>query len=280
MAVVAPTAPTPWRTLQRFLRTPKGLVLALLALLATLAVPVAGPGRALPSILLALVVAAATDLALARVNAGRWILPDGALVTGLIVALLLDPAVSGWVVAWTSALAIASKYVLRTRFSNVFNPAALGLVLATLILGTGQSWWGALPDLPPLALGVLVGSGAYVAQRINKLPMVLAFLGSYFGLFTTTAFLGDPTRVAEIFRAPDLNAALFFAFFMLDDPPTSPVRYGDQVRYALLVAAASFAIYEALGVVSFLPAGLLLGNAWESGRRLRLSHARHSQELP
>ena len=61
------------------------------------------------------------------------------------------------------------------------------------------------------------------------MPAVLAFLGSYYLLFTVTAFVGDPARVAELFRAPDLHAALFFAFFMVTDPPTSPPKQRDQI---------------------------------------------------
>ena len=35
------------------------------------------------------------------------------------------------------------------------------------------------------------------------------------------AFAGDPAHVEELYRAPDLHAALYFAFFMVTDPPTS-----------------------------------------------------------
>ena len=81
------------------------------------------------------------------------------------------------------------------------------------------------------------------------------------------AFFGDPARVAEVFRVPNLNAALFFAGFMLSDPPTSPARQRDQLVYGGIVAAASAAIYLTLGGVYFLPGGLLVGNAWEAWRR-------------
>jgi enediyne biosynthesis protein E5 len=104
---------------------------------------------------------------------------------------------------------------------------------------------------------------------VNKLPMVLAFLGCYIALFTLAAFIGDAGQSAEIFRAPDINAALFFAFFMLTDPPTSPARYRDQVVFGIVVAVAAAAIYRILGAVYYLPAGLLIGNGWEAWRRTR-----------
>jgi hypothetical protein len=49
------------------------------------------------------------------------------------------------------------------------------------------------------------------------MPLVLSFLATYFALFTTTAFVGDPLSVAEIFRSPDFEAVLYFAFLILTD---------------------------------------------------------------
>jgi Na+-translocating ferredoxin:NAD+ oxidoreductase RnfD subunit len=251
----------------RFFRTPKGLLLLLLVLLAALAVPAEGIGVALPGLLAATASAAVADLAIVRYRRKTWIFPDGAILSGLILALVLSPGEPWFVPIIAAVVGIAGKHLFRGGTANVFNPAALALVVAGAIFGSGQSWWGALPDLPPVALAVLFATGVFIANRINKLPLVLAFLGAYFALFTAGGFLADPARVAEVFRVPDLNAALFFAFFMLDDPPTCPVRYRDQVVFGLLVAVASFAIYLKLGIVYFLPAGLLLGNAWEAWRR-------------
>ena len=72
---------------------------------------------------------------------------------------------------------------------------------------------------------LLVATGIFIADRVNKMPMVLAFLGAYYLLFTVTAFVGDPRAGRRSFRAPDLQAVLFFAFFILTDPPTSPMKY-------------------------------------------------------
>jgi Na+-translocating ferredoxin:NAD+ oxidoreductase RnfD subunit len=104
--------------------------------------------------------------------------------------------------------------------------------------------------------------------------MVLAFLGAYYALFTATAFLGDPRVVAEIYRTPDLQAVLFFSFFILTDPPTSPTKYRDQIFCGVLVAVTSYAVFEWLGAVYYLLAGVLAGNAWEAWRRWRVQRAR------
>ena len=49
-------------------------------------------------------------------------------------------------------------------------------------------------------------TGVFIADRVNKVPMVLAFLAAYYLLFTLTSFWGNAPLVAEIFRAPDLQA--------------------------------------------------------------------------
>jgi len=174
--------------------------------------------------------------------------------------MVLSPREPWYVATCTSEIAIASKYLVRTRSANVFNPAALALVATFHMFGTAQNWWGALPELAPLALVVLFIAGVFITDRVNKIPLVLVFLGSYFLLFTLTAFLGDAGKVAEIFRAPDLHAALFFAFFILTDPPTSPVTYRDQLVCGVIVAVASYAVFQWVGAAYYLLVGVLVGN--------------------
>ncbi|HEY7908124.1 MAG TPA: RnfABCDGE type electron transport complex subunit D [Thermomicrobiales bacterium] len=255
-------------SLKRFFRTPKGYLLLVLALLAVLASADGGMRRAIPALLGAVAAAMLVDLAIVRVWRGVWFFPSGALLSGLIVALILSRAEPWYVPAVTAAIAVTSKYVLRTRRGHIFNPAALALVAAYFLFASGQDWWGALATLPAPFIVVLLATGIFIADRVNKLPMVLVFMGCYVLIFTAFAFARDATQVAEVFRVPDINAALFFALFMLTDPPTSPTRYNDQIVYALIVALGSVIAYFTFGAVYYLLAGLLIGNAWEMWRRL------------
>jgi Na+-translocating ferredoxin:NAD+ oxidoreductase RnfD subunit len=251
----------------KFFRTPKGIVLIMLVGFTLLALTQQVTSDAVPAVVLATAVAAGLDVAAVWLRHKRWEFPSGALLTGLIVALLLRPQEPLSVVVATAAIAIVTKHVLRSHWSNIFNPAALAIVISAYFFSSGDSWWGALPDLGLIGFAILLGCGLFIADRINKLPLVIVFLATYFGLFTLSSFVGKPVDVAEVFRAPDLQAALFFAFFMLDDPPTCPIHYEDQIPFAVMVAVASFLIFTIWGAVYFLPAGLLVGNAWESARR-------------
>ena len=255
---------------RRFFRTPKGLLIIVLAILVVLAAPHEGILLVAPGLASAVIVAGLIDVLVLRRTRGAWEFPSGAVLTGLLVAMVLTPHEPKYVAVCTSAIAIVSKYLFRTRSANVFNPAALALVVTFYLFDTGQSWWGALPEITPLlGLAVLFATGIFIADRVNKIPLVLVFLGAYFLLFTLAAFLGNPGKVAEIFRAPDLHAVLFFAFFILTDPPTSPVKYPDQLVCGAIVAIISFAIFEWLGVAYYLLAGALVGNIWEAWHRWR-----------
>ncbi len=260
----------------RFFRTPKGLLLIVFAILIGLAAPSEGIGHVGPALAGAVLAAVVVDLPILRLREGAWVFPSGAILTGLIVAMVLSPFEPWYVDACTAAIGVASKYVLRTRLANIFNPAALGLVATFYVFNTGQSWWGALPDAPPVVLIALFATGLFITQRVNKLPLVLAFLGAYYLLFTATTFVGDPARVAELYRTPDVQAALYFAFFILTDPPTSPTRAPDQIICGLIVAAVSYAVFEWVGAAYFLLAGVLVGNVWEGARRWRIDRARQA----
>jgi Na+-translocating ferredoxin:NAD+ oxidoreductase RnfD subunit len=258
---------------RRFLRSPKGITLLMLAVLSIIAAFPEGWRVVGPELAAACIAAVAIDLPILRRRRGRWHFPDGALLTGLFVGMILSPQTPWYVAAITAAVGVLAKYVIRARKANVFNPAALGLVATFYIFNTGQSWWGALSDIPLGALLLLIAFGIYITHRINKLAGVISFLGVYYLLVTAAAFVGDPRHVAELYRAPDLNATLFFAFFMVTDPPTSPPRSGDQIVYSVITAIVAYAVFAAIGAAYYLLAGLLVANVWEGARRVR-AHAK------
>ena len=255
------------RRIANFFQTPKGLLMVILAILAA----IAAPGQGIRPIALGMGSAALTaglvDTAILRWRKKVWEFPSGAVLTAMIVAMVLRAQEPWYVVSITSVAAVLSKYAIRSRAANVFNPAALAIVGSFYVFQTGQSWWGALPEVTPWAQFVLLAGGLFITDRVNKMPLVLAFLGVYFLLFTGTAFVSNPQWVAEIYRPPDVEAALFFAFIILTDPPTSPAKYPDQMVCGAIVAVVSYAFFEWAGVVYYLLAGVLAGNIWEAWRR-------------
>jgi Na+-translocating ferredoxin:NAD+ oxidoreductase RnfD subunit len=255
------------RRLVAFLKTPKGLLTLLLILLTALAAPGEGGRTVLVNMGAAVLAAGLIDLVILRMRNGTWEYPSGAVLTAMIVTMVVRAQEPWQVPVITSVVAVLSKWVLRTRQANVFNPAAFALVLMFHLMPMGQSWWGALPNVSPWLRLVLVGGGCYIANRVNKLPLVLSFLGAYFCLFTATAFVGDARHVAEIFRSPDLDAVIYFTLIILTDPPTSPAKYEGQWIFGVVTAIVGYAVFMVFGLVYFLLAGVLVANAWEAWRR-------------
>lgn len=268
-----------WRQVKRELRSPKGTLLLLFVPLLVLGIQDAGAGRVLPGLLTGVAAAAVIDVFVLRSLRRRWVFPDGAILSALIVAMLVSPLEPWYVVAAASVLAVTSKNLFRVGPANIFNPAALAIVVMSVRFGTVEDWWGALPSFGYWGALVVLALGLFIADRVNKTPMVLAFFGAYFTLFTAASLAGDGS-VAEVFRTPDIQAVLFFTLFMLDDPPTSPARYRHQVAYSLIAAAACFAFFELYGWVYYLPAGLLVANGAEGARRWIAARQRQTRTVP
>jgi Na+-translocating ferredoxin:NAD+ oxidoreductase RnfD subunit len=249
-----------------FLRTPKGQLLCIFGVLLLLAAAFEGGLAVLPNVVVAALAACAVDVVYSYWESRRWIKPTSALLSGLIVAFVLGAQEPWMVVLWVAGFASVSKHVFANQREHFFNPAALALLLSVPIFSSGQSWWGALGDAPgPFAL-VLIASGVFVVDRLNKFPLVLVFLGTYFAAFTAVSIV-NAEAVAEMFRSPFVQSALFLAFFMLTDPPTSPNRLGDQIVFGAVAAVVAF-IAQLVGAGQvYLLLGVLVANLWLAVRR-------------
>lgn len=202
----------------------------------------------------------------------KRIMPDGALITGLIIALILSSSTTWIVVAATSIIAILSKHFLVHKKKPIFNPATFGLLMSIILFQTGQSWWGSFADLPVWTMVFLLIGGYAVTDRVNKFPQVLSFFGTYLFLLLIMGILhgGD---ASDALRSPFINAALFFALFMLTDPPTSPAKYRDQIAFGVLTALIGAVVYAIFGGLMYLFIGLLLGNVYHYLKTRSLEHS-------
>lgn len=244
-----------------FFRTPKGQLLCIFGVLLVLAAPFDGGLAVLPHILLAAGGACAVDVILTYWESRRWIIPSSALLSGLIVAFILGPEEPWIVVVWVAGFSGVSKHVFANMREHIFNPAALALLVSVPVFSTGQSWWGALADAPGPFVLVLIVCGAFIADRLNKFGVVLAFLATYFAAFAAASVF-EAATVAEMFRPPFVQSALFLAFFMLTDPPTSPNRLGDQLIFGLVAALMAF-VSQLVGAGQvYLLLGVLAANVW------------------
>ncbi|MNX09846.1 electron transport complex protein RnfD [compost metagenome] len=248
-------------TIRQWIKSPKAYVMA--AMMACLILASAGSQdmKGVLNGVIAVGMCVVVDVLLGLMEKRKRLLPDGAVVTGLIIALILSTTTSWLIVAATAVISILSKHLLVYRKKPIFNPAAFGLLLSILSFGTSQSWWGAFGDLPSWTVLLLLVGGYPVVSRVNKYPQVFSYLGTALLLLLVMGLLhvGD---ASDALRSPFINATLFFGLFMLTDPPTSPAKVKDQIVFGIIAAGAGMAIYGLFGGLMYLFIGLLIANLY------------------
>lgn len=170
---------------------------------------------------------------------------ESSLITAAILLFVLRPtldpaALAG--LALGAAVASLSKYVLAWRGRHIFNPAATGATVLTLVsiavpaLGA-SSWW---VGTPVLAAPVVV-FGLALLIRTEKVRMIAVFL--------VVAVAVGVARVATQYQQAGLeidtltvlwsvlwsSPFLFLGAFMLSEPLTMPPRRWQQFAVAALV---------------------------------------------
>lgn len=161
-----------------------------------------------------------------------------ALITGLGLCLLLKSGAI-WVSVLASAIAIASKFIIRYRGKHVFNPANIGIIAAILI--TNQAWvspgqWGS-----SVLFWFFVGAaGLMMILKVGRIDTSVAFLLSFGGLLfiRNVIYLGwEPTVWVHQMSNGTL---LLFAFFMITDPMTTPNDSKARIIWATLIGIGLF----------------------------------------
>lgn len=184
-----------------------------------------GFGITLPLISLTLLSTVILDLAINYLKDKKFFFPSSAIISGLIIGSVLAPGQNYSLALIASAIAIASKHIIRLEGRHIFNPANFGLFSAGLLLSATFSWWGS--SFPPL----VILFGLFIAYRMKRFHLMLSFLITYAILMSLYSLLT---------RQPVLNnillANLYFIFFMLIEPKTSPMTRKGRVIYGALTA--------------------------------------------
>lgn len=169
---------------------------------------------------------------------------DSALITGLLLLFIfepVDPTGSGaWLqlvgLAVASIISQAAKYLLAWRGRHIFNAAAVGAFVVTLITPFGDfaAWWLASPWLLPVTLVL----GFAILYRTRRLLMAGVFIVLVF--FLTFWIYGYGTAgysLSQVLLLPFTSfSTIFFVAFMLSEPLTLPPRRWQQLVEAGIVA--------------------------------------------
>lgn len=195
---------------------------------------------------------------------------ESSLITAAILLFVLRPtleplSLAGLVLA--GVVASLSKYLLAWRGRHIFNPAATGASVLTIVsiwapdLGS-SAWWVGTPLLaaPVLVLGVLL------LLRTDKLPIVAVFwvvAMTVAFVRTTVQFqaVGFPVDVpAVLLQVAFSSPFLFLGAFLLSEPLTLPPRRRQQFAVAVLVGVLAGWPIALGGITLGQERALLIGN--------------------
>jgi len=200
--------------------------------------------RDLLQIGVALASACLLDMLLAFVFHRQVLVPISAYISGLSLGILI--ASNDWrVYMLASAWCVASKYLLRSSDRHFFNPSNFGIVAAVVLLrnvatvAPGSQWGGEWR----VAL-LILGLGLLMMRRVNRLDLVLAWLGGYVAMSMLRVALGQGGLVFALGPMTGAEFALF-TFSMIPDPKTSPPTAGARIVWGLAIAVLD-------GVLRFL----------------------------
>ncbi len=195
----------------------------------------------------------ATDGILGTIRHGSYRFSLSSVVTGLIIAFLLDPTRLGAAVTACLIASVAKHFLHERGAKHVFNPAAIGAWTVNMLLGVPFSWWAVSWGMAPLL--VVLGMVPILA-RMRRLTLAISFIIVY---FLSLRMVGLASQAFVLTIDPTI---FFFALVMIPEPITS-VAMG-RWRWMWGVLVGIFVAGQALAGVSFgdpLLLALLAANA-------------------
>lgn len=192
------------------------------------------------------------------------------LITALILALILDPAVdiySASALMSAGFAAMAAKYALTYGGRHIFNPAALGAFISGAVFHNYASWWIGNNRFIP----VLVVISILVLRKIKRFEMTILFVAINIVFVIAHHGLHNPKLGHFIWFGLTYTALLFFTVIMLTEPLTSPTKRSQVYLYTGLVGI----LYSYSSLHLSPEQALLIGNlaafALEPQKRLKLA---------
>ncbi len=220
-----------------------------------------------------------TEIGARKVFGKQPAVGDGsAVISALLFALLLPPALPSWMVALGSAFGILfGKEIFGGLGQNPFNPALVGCVFLWLAFPFKADLF--MNDLAVLnsflGVGALVIGGAMLlGARLIHWEIPFLYLGSVVGF---SAALGHPVESSLL-----SGVFLFAALFLVTDPVTSPITRAGERWFALgsgLLAALTRPLVPSQASMAYAILTMNAMNPWLD-RYLRPSRSLRLQKRP
>lgn len=226
-----------------------------------------------------------------------WVIKDGsALLTGILLAMVVSPAVPPWQVFMGGVIAIViGKALFGGLGYNIFNPALLGRAFLQMSFPVAMTTWinpnnvSAVSTATPLALGKFEGVFTQISTLffgvhggcIGETSSLLLILGGVLLIVLKIVDFRIPVSIfatmaacAYIFNLiPGVHAgsilynwfaggAMLGAFFMATDMVTSPMTSKGKIIFGIGIGAVIMLIRVFGGLPEAVMFGILLMNGF------------------
>lgn len=181
------------------------------------------------------------DFLINKLFFAKKIFSRSALITGFIIAGVLDYSQAIYKLIILCFLAIISKYLLRHHQRHIFNPANLSLFLAS-------SFKLALTWTIESNILLIFFFGVYFAYTLKKFPHLLGYFTSFVPLFI----------LAKI--NPFSIISWFFVFVMLIEPKTSGNGILRGFIFGGVCGIFSFLVFKFLPQMDYYVSSLFFTN--------------------
>ena len=208
---------------------------------------------------------------------------ESAIITGLILALLFVPpttVIESLQLGLVAVIAMASKYILVYRGRHIFNPAAIAIVITSIVGLTYASWWIATPALIPVTAVV----GFLVLFKTKRLEMASVFLLVAVATILLRTSMAGGLSGEMIMLTLTSFPLIFFGGIMLSEPLTLSPRRRQQLIEAAVVGVLFGSAFH-FSVITMTPAlALVIGNLlawyWSSRGAIKLRLVSKKQMSP
>ncbi|MBI3577010.1 RnfABCDGE type electron transport complex subunit D [Candidatus Gottesmanbacteria bacterium] len=148
------------------------------------------------------------------------------IVTGLLIGLVFDP-MAGFIPLVVASLfaSVSKNFIGKGPHKHIFNPAAFGILISSMIFGWPVAWWGASWGMIPvviIAVGMLP-----ILWKLRRQWIPVTFLIIYYFLSRSISLTIDGT-------------VFLFGFVMLPEVKTSPIPGSWWWGWGILVGALIF----------------------------------------
>lgn len=155
------------------------------------------------------------DLTFHFVKTKKWYYPFSSFVSGLLIGLIIHASSGILAIIFACIFGFLSKQFIKLKNHHIFNPAAFGIILSSLVLGFPVAWWA-------VASGgiftVLLIFSSLVLFKLKRLQFPITFLMGYFIFFAIT----HGFHAAMLLT---IDGTIFlFTFVMLPEPMTSSIN--------------------------------------------------------